>query len=443
MVRSYVQARRIAGMAALYLVCAAPGIVCAQSQSEPAKAGGSAKVVSIKVSGSKKFSSAEVSVASGIQPGGMVTREDIQGGADRLSALGWFNNVQYKFNTARDGVQVEFTLEDAPVVPVAFDNFPWFTDQELAQSIRSDTGLFDGTAPEGGSALESMKQSLQKLLARRGIRGEVETSLVAAPGETGSVQRFHVNGPSIKVNTVEFSDPLARGDVHVTERLSDIVGKPYSRFTLDLFAYEQLRPLYLSRGYVRVAFAAPEVRFAGDPRQSLPDAVSVRLVITPAKQYRWGGAAWTGNNAFDAASLDRMTTLAVGDAADGNKIQAAWLRVESEYGKRGYLEAKVNPQPVFAEAQATVSYRVNISEGPQYRVGQIVITGLSLAAERQLLAAWSLPRGEIFNRQYYEDFVAQGARKIFENSAVHFETMGHLLQPHPETRVVDILLDFQ
>ena len=442
----HIQARTTAGLlsAALYLMCAVPDSVCAQSQSAPAKAAGSAKVSSIKVSGSKKFSSAELAAASGIQPGSVVSREEIQAGADRLGALGWFNHVQYKFNTARDGgVEVEFTLEDAPVVPVAFDNFPWFTDQELAQAIRSDAGLFDGTAPEGGDALEKMKQSIEKLLAARGIRGEVETSLVAAPGETGSVQRFHLNGPLIKVSDVEFGDPVARGDPHVTERLSDIIGKPYSRLTLDLFAYEYLRPLYLSKGYVRAVFGAPEVRFTGDPRAALPDAVSVRLTVSPGKIYRWGGAAWTGNNAFDAASLDQMTGLAAGDPADGNKIQGAWNRLETEYGKRGYIEAKIEPHPAFDDAAAKISYRVNITEGLQYRVGQIIITGLSPSAERQLLAAWSLPRGDVFNRQYFEDFVATGARKLFENSAVHFETVGHLLQPHPETKVVDILLDFQ
>lgn len=403
----------------------------------------SAKVVSVTVSGSKRFSPTDLAKASGIELGNLVTREDIQTGADRLGALGWFKNVQYKFNTTRDGVKIEFTLEDAPVVPVTFDNFPWFTEQELGQAIRSEAGLFDGTAPEAGDALDKMKLGLQKLVTGHGLRGEVESTPLAAPGESGMVQQFHLNGPLVKVAGVEFSDPLARNDKHVAERLSDIVGKPYSRYTLDLFAYEYVRPAYYSKGFLRVRFTAPETHLTGDPRQASADAVTVRLMIEPGPSYQWGGVAWSGNAAFDAPSLDQMTGLTAGDPADGNKIQAAWDRLETEYGKRGYLEVKIDPQPAFDAAASKVSYRVKITEGIQYRVGQMVITGLSLAAERQLLAAWGMPRGEIFNKKYYDDFVASGARKLFENSPVHFETVGHLLRPNPETKLVDVLLDFQ
>jgi outer membrane protein assembly factor BamA len=255
--------------------------------------------------------------------------------------------------------------------------------------------------------------------------------------------QFHLNGPLVKVAGVEFSDPLARGGKQIAERLSDIVGKPYSRYTVDLFAYEYVRPAYLLKGFLRVRFAAPEARFAGDPRQALPDAVTVRLTIETGPLYKWGGITWSGNTAFDAASLDQMTGLTVGDPADGNKIQAAWDHLETEYGKRGYIDVKIDPQPAFDEAAAKVSYRVKIAEGIQYRVGQMVITGLSLAAERQLLAAWGLPRGEIFNKPYFDDFWAIRARKVFENTVVHFETVGHLLRPNPETKLVDVLLDFQ
>jgi len=427
----------------MWLAAAWSSPISAQRPPSPAPPADSAKVVSVVVSGSKKFTSGDIAHLSGIEPGNFVTREDIQAGADRLGGLGWFNNVQYKFNTTRQGVELEFTVEDAPTVPVTFDNFPWFTDQELTQAIRGEAGLFDGTAPEGGDALDKMKGALQKLVTTRGIRGEVEATLLAAPGVSGMVQQFHLNGPLIRLGAVEFSDAQLPTEKHITDRLSDVVGKPYSRFTLDLFAYEYVRPIYLSMGYLRAHFGALQTRFAGDPKRPSPDTVVARITVETGPVYKWGGATWSGNAAFDDASLNKMIGLAAGDPADGNKIEAAWIRLETEYGKRGYIEAKIERQPEFDDAAAKVLYRIAIAEGIQYRVGQMVITGLSLAGERQLFASWALPRGEVFNKQYYEDFVATGARKIFENSAVHFETIGHLLRPNPETKLVDILLDFQ
>ena len=431
--------RRLA--AAMLILAAAPGLAWAQEP--PAATPGSGKVASVNVTGSKKFSGPELAKASGIEPGNMVTQSDIQAGADRLGALGWFEKVQYKFITTREGVHVEFTLEDAPTVPVAFDNFPWFSDEELTQAIRADAGIFDGTSPKDGDAVDKMKQALEKLVVAHGIRGTVENLLLAAPGDSGMIQQFRLNGPLMKVGTVEFSDPLPRGEVHVADRLADIVGKPYSRFAIELFSYEYVRPLYLSKGNLRVKFAAPQARLAGDPRKGPPDTVAVTVPIEPGPVYRWAGVTWTGQAAFNEASLNQAIGLTAGDPADGNKIQGAWDRIENEYAKRGYLDAKIDPQPVFDDAAAKVSYRTVITEGVQYRVGQFVVTGLSLAAERELLAGLGLPRGDIFNKQIFDDFIASGARKLFENTAVHFETVGHLLRKHPDTKLVDILLDFQ
>src|SRR5207302_11307654 len=60
---------------------------------------------------------------------------------------------------------------------------------------------------------------------------------------------------------------------------------------------------------------------------------------------------------------------------------------------RSYLDAKVSPAPQFNEANSTVAYNVKITEGAQYRMGELVITGLSVDAERRLRNAWRLAPG--------------------------------------------------
>ena len=129
--------------------------------------------------------------------------------------------------------------------------------------------------------------------------------------------------------------------------------------------------------------------------------------------------------------------------ADALRLQAAWDRILAEYKKRGYLEAKLDPVAQFDDLGARVSYSVKVTEGIQYRMGQLVVTGLSLAAERQLLANWKIARGDIFDNSYFEAFVQDGARKLFEKTPVHFEHLGHLLETNPQVKTVDVKLDFQ
>ena len=98
----------------------------------PAQAPGAgpatSKVEWVKFSGSTRFGEDDLARTIGLARGSVVTRQDIQAAADRLLQLGWFNEVSYKFDSTSKGVQIQFTLHDAPCHPVWFDNFPWFTD---------------------------------------------------------------------------------------------------------------------------------------------------------------------------------------------------------------------------------------------------------------------------------------------------------------------------
>jgi outer membrane protein assembly factor BamA len=113
------------------------------------------------------------------------------------------------------------------------------------------------------------------------------------------------------------------------------------------------------------------------------------------------------------------------------------------YGSRGYLDAKMTPTPHYDDKAARVSYGVLISEGPQYRMGKLVLTGLSLEGERRIRAAWQIPAGALFNRGVYEEFVARGAKEAFSGLPFHYDKVGRFLQTDPQTGAVDVLLDFQ
>ncbi len=415
---------------------------------QQARLGGHAKtdkLASITVSGLKRFSreqTAAIIAMLGLHVGDTITRDDLQSAADRLAQLGPFSNVRFRFTSFGENLSVEFQVEEAPAMPVSFDNFPWFTDAELGEALQKAVGFFDGTAPEQGSILEQMSEALQQILASRGVRAAVEHSLIAEPAGDRTVQQFSVVGASLKIEGVQFSDSLPQDSQRLQLRLPDLVGKPYSRYAVEVFAVEHVRPLYLERGHLRVTFGPPAARFTGPPNKPLADSVVVLLPIAPGPVYHWAGVRWQGNAALGAAGLDEFVSLKPDELADGMKIAALWSRVEKEYGRRGYLDVKLRPEAVFDEAARRVSYRVAITEGPVYRMGEMVITGLSLAAERKLREAWRISKDQVFDRAYFEDFLAAGIKQAFGELPVHYDEMGRWLRTHPETGAVDVLLDF-
>ncbi len=403
------------------------------------------KLAQVKVTGSVKFPEAQIAAASGLTIGDAVSKDDIQAAANRLADLGPFTNVRYRFTSTGDTVSVEFTLADAPTVPVLFDNFTLFSDEELTQALKDAVGLFDGTAPEQGFILDSLTEALQQFLAKHGIQAAVERTYLAGPGESGMIQRFEIKGVAgLKVTAVQYGDVLATESRKLAEPARDLIGKPFSRFAVGVFAGEHVRPLYLARGNLRVQFGTPQARFTGNPNQPLPDNVIVFLPITPGPIYRWGGVTWNGNTVFIPQALVDFLGFAPDEMADGLKVEAGWERVRKEYGKHGYLDAAIYAEPMLDDSAARVRYRARISEGVQYRMGQLIITGLSLTAERLLIAAWRIPAGEVFDKSNFEDFLANQVKnkKLFGEHVVHFQRVGDLLQTNPQKKSVDVLLDF-
>jgi outer membrane protein assembly factor BamA len=403
-----------------------------------------ARLAAVQASGSRWFGSAEIAAASGLVAGMRVHKEDFQAAADRLGALGAFSNVRFRFTSKGDEVSVELLVEDAPEAPVAFDNFPWLTDDEIEQGLRQSVLLFHGSeAPQGGTLLDTMGAALEKMLAVRGVKASVQHALVSRPEDGVLVMRFQVTGVALAIGSVEFQDSLAAKDTRIQQRLPDLVGKPYSRDAVGLFNLEQVRPVYLENGFLRVQLGPAQARFTGNPNAPLPDKVLVFDPITPGRKYSWSGAAWSGNSALTAAALDEAVRMKSGDPADGMKIEGGWDRAREEYGKLGYLDVKLEPSASFDDENGTVSYSVAVTEGPQYRMGQLVLTGISLEGERKVRSGWKIAPGGVLDKSYYDVFLAHGARDALGKVPAHTDNIGHFLRKNPQAATVDVMLDFE
>jgi outer membrane protein assembly factor BamA len=430
---------RLAPAVALLLLGVAPAYSQSQADTKPA----ADHLLSVSATGSKKFSSDQIAAASGLYRGSMITRDDIQAAANSLSALGVFKDLQYRFTSLPGGVKIEFQVVDAASVPIRFDNFPGFSDAELSAAIKASVPLFDGTAPEGGANLDAMDSALLQLLTARGVGGVVSHRLVTLPGEEKRAQQFRIESTALKVGAVEFSDALARDDRGIRERVADLIGKPYSRSAVELFEFEQVRPIYLTHAFLRVKFGPVTAGFTGNPTKPLPDSVVVYIPIEPGPAYTLGAITWSDNKIISSAELDKSIVLLPGQVANGNRLELTWEHVRDLYAKSGYLDTNLDIASSYDDTAGHVSFVVTITEGQQYRMGNLVITGLSLEGERRIRNAWNIARGAVFDRSMYDQFVSSGIPQAFVGLPVHYEKIGHFLETNPKTGTVEVLLDFQ
>ena len=401
---------------------------------------GTSRLAAVTITGSKKFTSDQIVAATTLRAGAQVGRDDLQRAADDLAKSGRFATVQYRFATSDQGVTAEYQVTDAPSVPIWFDDFPWFTDDELIAALKKALPLFDGTAPEGGALLDQISDEIQGQLVSRGVHGSVTHALTTLPGGDDHIQQFRTEDAALNTASVEFGDDLAKTDRGIQSRLSDLAGEKYSRAALSLFEFEQVRPVYFSHGFLNVRFGPPVARVVDAGGNS---RVAVVAPIDAGPAFTWHAPAFTGSSVFGALDLATLVPLHEGDVANGMKVESGWEAIRNAYAERGYLDVNLTATPHYDNSAKTITYAVSITEGPQFHMGKLVLTGLSLEGEKRIRAAWKIAPGAVFDRSVYEEFVTNGIREAFSGLPFHYEKIGRFLQENPKDATVDVLIDFQ
>jgi outer membrane protein assembly factor BamA len=422
--------------------CLIAGQEAPAQSSPPATAQPSAKLAKVSVTGSTRFTSDQIISELTLKPGAMVTRADLQAAADTLTQLGPFAKVGYRFSSAPDGVTVEYQVSDGPMLPIGFDNFPWVSDDDLRGAIKASVPLYDGTAPPNGALLDQMGSAMSRFLQTKAIYVKISHQSMADPLTGQQTMQFLSAGAEDDVKSIDFSDALANTDHAIQERLADLIGKPYSLTALKLFEFEQVRPAYYAKGLLRVDFKPPAVQ-APTPTASAAPSVVIHVQIDPGPPYAWGSVAWTGNSALSSAELNALVPFKPGDLTDGTKIQAAWISVTDAYGHKGYLDATATPTPQFDDQTHRVNYTVAIAEGPEYHMGNLVLSGLSLEGERRIRGAWKIQEGDVFDEAFFNTFLDSGAKDSFVGIPYDYERIDHFLDKDPSKGTVNVMLDFK
>ncbi|HLJ77754.1 MAG TPA: hypothetical protein VKT75_10080, partial [Acidobacteriaceae bacterium] len=184
---------------------------------------------------------------------GRVTKDEMQAASDRLVATGLFSDVRYTLNDA----VLQFTLTPSPaVLPVRYDNFPWWDDKTLNALIAEKVPLFGGALYPGGPMRQQVSDVLEGLLAEKGVKAKVSTTPVADAQGTMIATRYHIDSPPVLIAslTVEGASDAWAAEMRRVEESA--AGKDFRGATRDSLAAE-IRRVYANHGVLSVEMAGP------------------------------------------------------------------------------------------------------------------------------------------------------------------------------------------
>src|SRR5262245_4163407 len=363
------------------------------------------RLTKIDFEGLKSQPPEKMIAASGLRVGQTIDFEAVKAAAQRLSQTGLFAKVAYRYRYSSTHIELTFEIEERTTGKKRchFDNFVWFSDQEIADAIRRDMPDFNGSIVVSDYVGEEIKKSLARLLAEKKIDGEIVYEL-----DDFLAYTFKVKGANLAICDFQFAG--ANDDVKkpLLEALQQLFKTEYSRSDVAAFVKFALIPVYTQRGYLKAAFqqAMPSI----SPSGACANAVVVTFPVVEGLQYRWNDPVWLGNQSYPAQDLNGALRLKPGDVADSMKIAGGWGDARGVYGKKGYLKVLFKPEPVFDDARQLVTYQVAVTEGPQYRMGQVTIAGLSEDDAGRVKAAWGLKEGEVFDTSYIHAFLNKVSR---------------------------------
>jgi outer membrane protein assembly factor BamA len=375
------------------------------------------KLIELKVTGSHTYTEKEILPASGLVLGQNVVEADFKEAARRLGNSGLFTDVAYTFSYSPAGTKLELQLTDtdpSKLVPAHFENFVWFTDEQLLTSIKQQVPLFRSRIPMSGTMPDNVEQALQALIDEKKIPARVDY-LREAPQEGGSVIAiaYRVEALEIRIRNVEFPGATPDQLPALQAAARKLTGARYMRSPLTQVASIEFLPVCLQRGYLKAAFADSQARVVTQAEGDVE--VDAILPLTPGKVYSTAAVEWKDNTVISTDDLQYLIRLPIGQPADAVHLVSDLEKVARLYHTKGYMAARVAPKAVLDDEHSTVHYELNVLEGDQFKMGEFEITGLDSQAKAHLLAAWKLHEGDPYDSEYAKRFLNETSRLVPAN----------------------------
>ncbi len=390
------------------------------------------QLIAIKVTGSKRFSEEQIAAASGLQLGTPVNDDDFKRAARRLGDVGVFTDIGYTFSYSSAGTKLEFHVVDAEkFVPVRFEDFVWFSDQDLLSRIKQHAPLFDGELPLSGRLPEEVSDVLQAMLVENSIPGHVEYERTGKSDGPVDAIVYRVADVVVQIRNVEFIGATEAELPALKAAARRVFDSEYSRSVLHALVEKQLLPAYHARGYLKAAFGEPQPKVikqpsVGNEAGTLHNltVVDVTFPVTPGRQYKLKSLEWSGNQEIPTNTLQKMVRAELGQPANTVRLGDNLRDVQKLYGSKGYVTASIIPQATFDDADGTVAIRLEVNEGLVFRMGDLEFRGLDNSLTAKLRNAWKIRPGDVYNSTYLSEYLPV-AQKLLP-STLDWEVSSHV-----------------
>jgi outer membrane protein assembly factor BamA len=392
---------------------------------------------SIQFQGAPEYSADELLAATGLKKGVVLSYSDMQDYSKRLLGSGVFASVAFKF----DGQDLIFLLTpSSDLHPIHLDNLPLTPGADLDAKLHQQLPLYHGKVPPEGGLTDDVRAALEKFLAAEGITATVVATTTADPSthELNGVA-YSITAPPVQIGVAHVDGVSDAFQVKVRAVLDQATKNPFSTTDSGSNIEHVVEQFYGDQGY---AAAKVQVSRAGDPSlQSGAIVVPFSTQVQEGRVYKVETIHLPPGTPVTQAEIDKALDPSSGALPVGVRVRSVWQVIVTRYHSKGNLDCKVTPHANFNDADATVSYTVDVDPGPVYHLAFVKFDNVTDEMRNLLIHNWQMMPGDVFDESYVSTFIMKVQqqdpvlRRSLAGVKVNFNVMAN-----PDTHDVNVVI---
>lgn len=360
----------------------------------PAHAQDRLRVLGISIEGNVATDAGLIRAHSGLSVGKDISGDDIQSAIRQLWKLNLFSDVQIvEERSTSEGVYLRIEVaEFRRLDRIDVRGNRKLKGEDLNKVLVLSTGQVIRPAD-----VTRLKQSLTKKYEEMGYllseiqieqdtlesNGRVRVDVEIREGDRVKVREVDFDG-----NT-EFSDKKLRKKVRTTRKTLFRSGE-YKREKIEEDK-AALVAFYQSQGYRDAEILGDTAIYTDDRR-----GILLTFNVSEGPVYTYGNFTWGGQRLFTEEELSKKLRVEEGKKYNRAEFDRSMADIGSMYYDKGYIYAGVNPIETVRDSQI-VDIRFDVTEGSEFKVNQIFVTGNTKTKEKVIRREFTLYPGETFD----------------------------------------------
>ena len=335
----------------------------------------------ITIEGLTRSAEPELLAQLTIRIGTRYSTEKLREEIGRLYRTGrFFRILPTKVETYGDGVWVRIRVKEKPRVRqlrfVAVDTEsrePSLGTKSMEEAISTRT--------RGELTLFTLKLDAENIAQLYRDEGYVFVSVEHAVEDVSGGVRVSFlisEGPRVRIQNIFFE-----GNRTIPEgTLESLIATKEQDFFFGLFNpgyydgdelkqdLQKIESYHRSVGYFDVQAAVTGLKFYDGNRQ-----LDIRIRIEEGPRYTFEGYEFDGNVIFPDSVLRQLVHEKPGIHFSSQLVEQDRKEILRYYNDRAYIDARVDPKPVYSEDREVVTIRFDIQEGHEITVEQVLVQG--------------------------------------------------------------------